>query len=417
MGFYATGDVQPENRYYPVFRTEESENRLVTIESLPEGPDHAKVRLEFVYDYMGRRVRKTVLSGHDGSAYQQTNEVTFVYDGWNLIAALDEDLVAGSTSTNFFLWGLDLSGSLQGAGGVGGLLATTQDGASYSACMDGNGNVMALVDASDGTLAGEYEYGPFGEPLKAHGDGAAENAVRFSSKYMDAESGLLYYGYRYLDPSTGRWPSRDPIEEDGGPNLYAFVGNDPVRFVDRRGLRRLRPEDADESCCTQPLIDTGKADLEKKFDAARKRFKGEGLKPGKIRFVDRAKSKPILSGSCKDTAQEVLARFDPLPACWGCATETRHKRNGLGGYSDHQVVVCTSLPETGGGEKIVFDWWGKFEDSIPYKNFLDEWKLPGPTPGRDQGTCDIEGSRTDSCNGEQCGYDQREILPPPAPAK
>jgi len=239
MGFYATAHVQPENRYYPVFRTDKSENRLTTIESLPAVPDQAKVRLEFTYDYRGRRVTKTVLSGHDGSAYQQTNEVTFVYDGWNLIAALDEDLVAATISTNFYLWGLDLSGSLQGAGGVGGLLATSQDGASYFACMDGNGNVMGFVDATDGTLAGEYEYGPFGEPLKAHGDTAEENAVRFSSKYTDAESGLLYYGYRYLDPSTGRWLSRDPIGEDGGANLYAFVQNEPIGKSDKLGLTQV----------------------------------------------------------------------------------------------------------------------------------------------------------------------------------
>jgi len=240
MGFYATADVRAENRYYPVFRTDKSENRLTTIESLPEVPGQAKVRLEFTYDYMGRRVTKTVFSEHNGSAYQQTNEVTFVYDGWNLIAALDEDLVVGTTSTNFYLWGLDLSGSLQGAGGVGGLLATCQDGASYFACMDGNGNVMGLVDATDGTLAGEYEYGPFGEPLKALGDAAEQNAVRFSSKYTDAESGLLYYGYRYLDPSTGRWPSRDPIGESGGANLYGFVGNEPVGRWDRLGRQHGR---------------------------------------------------------------------------------------------------------------------------------------------------------------------------------
>jgi len=253
MGFYATADVQAENRYYPVFRTDESENRLISIESLPAVPDQAKVRLEFTYDYMGRRVSKTVLSGQNGSAYQQTNEVSFVYDGWNLIAALDEDLVAGTTSTNFYLWGLDLSGSLQGAGGVGGLLATTQDGESYFACMDGNGNVMALVDATDGTLAGEYEYGPFGEPLKVDGDAAEKNAVRFSSKYTDAESGLLYYGYRYLDPSTGRWPSRDPIGEDGGQNLYAFVGNEPVAGFDKLGQKKACCGDVqyypDRQCC------------------------------------------------------------------------------------------------------------------------------------------------------------------------
>lgn len=49
-------------------------------------------------------------------------------------------------------------------------------------------------------------------------------------------SGVLYYGYRYYDPTTGRWPSRDPIEEDGGLNLYGFVNNDGVNEWDRLGL-------------------------------------------------------------------------------------------------------------------------------------------------------------------------------------
>jgi RHS repeat-associated protein len=43
---------------------------------------------------------------------------------------------------------------------------------------------------------------------------------------------VAYYGYRYYDPKTGRWPSRDPIEEEGGVNLYGFVGNDGVNQTD-----------------------------------------------------------------------------------------------------------------------------------------------------------------------------------------
>ena len=49
-------------------------------------------------------------------------------------------------------------------------------------------------------------------------------------------SGVYYYGYRYYDPVTGRWPSRDPIEERGGLNLYGFVGNDGLNGVDYLGL-------------------------------------------------------------------------------------------------------------------------------------------------------------------------------------
>ena len=100
---------------------------------------------------------------------------------------------------------------------------------------DGNGNVIALVDATAGSLIAEYEYGPFGEVLKADGNAAAENPFRFSTKYQD-ESGLLYYGYRYYDPKTGRWLSRDPIGERGGLNVYGFVGNGVVGKWDARGL-------------------------------------------------------------------------------------------------------------------------------------------------------------------------------------
>ena len=50
-----------------------------------------------------------------------------------------------------------------------------------------------------------------------------------------------YYGYRYYDLVTGRWPSRDPIEERGGINLYAFVENNGVNWWDLLGLEGNRP--------------------------------------------------------------------------------------------------------------------------------------------------------------------------------
>lgn len=52
-----------------------------------------------------------------------------------------------------------------------------------------------------------------------------------------AETALYYYGYRYYDPVTGRWKSRDPIEERGGYNLYGFVDNDGVNSFDILGLK------------------------------------------------------------------------------------------------------------------------------------------------------------------------------------
>jgi RHS repeat-associated protein len=134
-----------------------------------------------------------------------------------------------------YTWGLDLSETLQGAGGVGGLLAMSTATGVYIPAYDGNGNVVAYVDASTETVVGEYEYSPFGEVLRATG---ATATFGFSTKYADAKTGLVYYGYRFYDPGTGRWLSRDPIGEEGGVNLYGFVDNDGVKWWDVSGLSK-----------------------------------------------------------------------------------------------------------------------------------------------------------------------------------
>ena len=162
-------------------------------------------------------------------------------DGWNRIAEWSADLQSASspTLTKTNTWGKDLSGSMQGAGGVGGLLMVSEISNSqisnYFPTYDGNGNVSEYLN-STGTIAAHYEYDPFGKTTVATGPKAQDFAHRFSTKPLNATTGLYYYGYRYYDPNTGRWPSRDPIEEEGGINLYAFVGNDGVNRWDRLGL-------------------------------------------------------------------------------------------------------------------------------------------------------------------------------------
>ena len=123
-----------------------------------------------------------------------------------------------------YTWGLDAGGSMQGAGGV------------HFPAYDLNGNVMGLVNAANGNISAKYEYGPFGEVFCSVGDMARVNPFQFSTKYTDNETDLVYYGYRYYSPALGRWLSRDPIEERGGLNLYAFVNNDPVNKWDQLGL-------------------------------------------------------------------------------------------------------------------------------------------------------------------------------------
>ena len=62
-----------------------------------------------------------------------------------------------------------------------------------------------MVNAANGTTAATYVYGPFGEVMRMTGPMARLNPFRFSTKYDDDETDLLYYGYRYYNPSTGRW--------------------------------------------------------------------------------------------------------------------------------------------------------------------------------------------------------------------
>ncbi len=183
------------------------------------------VTTSYRYDYLGRSIAKSTPS----------DTTYYIYDGWNPIAEL-------STTVDYCLWGQDLSGSLQGAGGVGGLLSITKASGAETATSyptyDGNGNVSEYVEATTAsltTIVAHYEYDSFGNTTKATGAKAYDFAHRFSTKPIEDETGFYYYGYRYYNPVTGTWPNRDPIEEMGGMNVYAFVGNYPIGSVDVLG--------------------------------------------------------------------------------------------------------------------------------------------------------------------------------------
>jgi len=150
--------------------------------------------------------------------------------------------------------------------GYHGASATTNAFVAY----DANGNVSALVNAGDGTILANYEYGPFGEPIRLTGPLAKANPFRFSTKYQDDETDLLYYGYRYYKASTGTWLSRDPLAElafqratvnafnsqtytqkiirDCNSNLYRFVHNDPLDQYDRLGLASVWWNGSTKTC-------------------------------------------------------------------------------------------------------------------------------------------------------------------------
>jgi RHS repeat-associated protein len=71
--------------------------------------------------------------------------------------------------------------------------------------------------------------------IRSTGPQAKANPFRFSTKYTDEESDLVYYGYRYYSPSLGRWINRDPIEEEDDLNLYGFCRNDGLNARDKDG--------------------------------------------------------------------------------------------------------------------------------------------------------------------------------------
>jgi RHS repeat-associated protein len=104
--------------------------------------------------------------------------------------------------------------------------------------------------------AGPNQYDAFGNITISSGSHATSFTYRFSTKPRDSITGLYYYGYRWYDPLTGRWPSRDPIEEAGGVNLYGFVANYGVNGIDLYGLARERQD------CERQTIGIRLKDLE-----------------------------------------------------------------------------------------------------------------------------------------------------------
>jgi RHS repeat-associated protein len=191
----------------------DEENRLLEVDNATAV--NGVVKTVNVYDGLSRRVEKdTYASGNS-----LLSATRYLYDGSLPIAEYD----VTNTVTLTYTRGLDLSGTMQGAGGIGGLLAMTNaSGQSYSYFCDGNGNVVDLTD-SYGNSAAHYQYDPFGNVISSRG--SLQQLYQWSSKETDAGTGLVYYLYRFYDPALGRWTSRDPLEEDGSINLYEFVDN------------------------------------------------------------------------------------------------------------------------------------------------------------------------------------------------
>jgi RHS repeat-associated protein len=209
----------------------DDENQLIAMDG------ETAWRSEFTYD--GKmRLRKRVDYNWD-SEWVLVSETRYIYDGMRVIQERNESNVPTVSYTR----GNDLSGSLEGAGGIGGLLGRTAHSGNNGTNLthayyyaDGNGNITYMFDTNLAMVA-SYRYDPFGNIIGEDGDLADINVYRFSSKEIHASSGLYYYGYRWYDPNLQRWVTRDPLGERGGFNLYTFCFNSVPNWSDAFGLR------------------------------------------------------------------------------------------------------------------------------------------------------------------------------------
>jgi len=217
----ADGNLTADGRWV---YTWDAENRLIQAEN-------PTVKIENRYDYQSRRVEKKKYTRADAAqAWQLVKQERFLYNGFRLFESFTYDPVANATTLQAFTWD-DLRDELLAVHDVAA-------NATYLVAHDANRNVTELVSPA-GEIKAHYEYGPFGQPLVQTGAYAARNPFRFSSEQYDADLALVYYNYRYYNPQTARWHSRDPMEERGSSLLYGFCGNDPINAIDLLGLQEF----------------------------------------------------------------------------------------------------------------------------------------------------------------------------------
>ena len=243
LAYDADGNMTRDGTYSYSY---DAENRLRSV--ISRSMTNGAIRVLNAYDHRNRRIRKTVQrlnstvapppSPPVGVHEWETQEThTFVWDGNNIVLEKVE-FVNGTTRTFEYFWGVDKSGSEQGAGGVGGLLAVSYNGQFYFPAYDNNGNVTKYIDES-GTIVATHEYDDFDRIISQSGPLADFFRHRFSTKYYDPETRHSYYINRFYAPDWCVWLNRDPIGELGGYLLYGFCSNNPLVGFDLLGQYEL----------------------------------------------------------------------------------------------------------------------------------------------------------------------------------
>ena len=176
--------------------------------------------------------------------YGGGKRVEWTYDAYSR-RVKQEDITAGGVhSTRDLIWeGLNLIESRASQGGTAGevrkyygngeerVVSGVTTRLSYTT--DHLGSIREMVDGT-GVVRARYDYDPYGNRTKV--SGTLDSDFGYTGHYTHEASGIVLAPYRGYDPTTGRWLSRDPIEEEGGINLYGYVGNGPTQGTDPSGL-------------------------------------------------------------------------------------------------------------------------------------------------------------------------------------
>jgi RHS repeat-associated protein len=261
----------------------DAENRLVQITK-------AGNVFTFRYDFRHRLVKQTGtwLTLWDSGSTAQVTSWRF-HDGDKVVRRVDQSSLG--TQEAEYMWGLDLSGRVDGGDGTGGLLAVmTSDAGYHRPLHDGRGNVWGYPSGTQSNwLATGFlnRLSSFGEVT--HVSGAPSNVpyamlnIGQGTKEFLAEMGLYNYGRRFYDPKNGRFIGRDPISEGGGLNLHGFVQNNPVNGWDYLGQYAIMERTENSVSLTIPIYFGPGVTAEMKAQwiaAIQERWKGEfdGLK-------------------------------------------------------------------------------------------------------------------------------------------
>jgi len=235
ISYNARGDLTCDGKFNYTY---DAEDRMMSAESVTLSS--AAVKLTFTYDSESRRTSETVWSGYNTvtMTYATSTTTTFAYNGDEMIAEFD----ANGHMTESFTWGADMSGTPDGAGGIGGLLSLSTYNSSgtitatYHPFYDGNGNVMGLTD-SNNCIVATYTYSAFGRLTSStwSGPGTTDpNPFGYQTSFTDRQTDNKVRGVRILS-SLGFWTTRDPSGEGSDVNLTRYCQGDPINETDPNG--------------------------------------------------------------------------------------------------------------------------------------------------------------------------------------